>query len=85
MNRPWEDKSEGVDMGAAVPKVFPHQMMYRGSKGARRKGSRPPQHMHTYVRASSWTLQHMHTYACAFWVDFGLISLDFPRFPLIFI
>ena len=26
MNRLWEEKGEGVDMGAALGKVFPHQM-----------------------------------------------------------
>ncbi len=70
MNRLWEEKGEGVDTGAAVPEAFPHEMVYGGSRGARRKASR--------------ALQHMHTYACAFWVDFGLIFLDFHRFSLDF-
>ncbi len=29
MNRPWGGKDEGVDMGVALGKAFPHQMVYR--------------------------------------------------------
>ena len=70
MNRLWEGKGEGVDMGAAWVKLFPHQMVHRTSKPPRPKPRRPLQHMHRYARASSWTLQHMHIYARARWIRF---------------
>ncbi len=40
MNRLWEEKGEGVDVGAAWVKVFPHQMVYGGQRapGPKRAG-----------------------------------------------